>query len=80
MSVDIITAWPLKIDCLAYQLTRKRSQVETLLLLLITLINCELLKIDVDYGIIRNATCYLAWAFIGVFESFLRRVKENAIY
>ena len=26
-----------------------------------------------DYGIIRNATCQLTWAFIGVFESFLRR-------
>ena len=33
-----------------------------------------------DYGIIRNATCHLTWAFIGVFESFLRKVKENAIY
>ena len=34
-----------------------------------------------DYGIIRNATCHLTWAFIGVFKSFLRRerVKENAI-
>ena len=26
-----------------------------------------------DYGIIRNATCHFTWAFIGVFESFLRR-------
>ena len=32
-------------------------RIEILLLLLITLINCELLKIDIDYGNIRNATC-----------------------
>ena len=35
-----------------------------------------------DYRIIRNATCPLTWAFIGVLEGFLRRerVRENAIY
>ena len=30
-------------------------------------------NIYLDYGVIRNATCYLTWAFIGVFESFVRR-------
>ena len=29
--------------------------------------------IYVDYGSIRNATCHLTWASIGVCESFLRR-------
>ena len=33
-----------------------------------------------DYGIIRNATCHLTWAFIGVFESFLRRELKKTPY
>ena len=32
--------------------------------------------------VICNSMCHLTWAFIGIFESFLKseRVKENAIY
>ena len=33
-----------------------------------------------DYGIIRNTTCHLTWAFIGVFESFLRRELKKMPY
>ena len=33
-----------------------------------------------DYGIIRNATCHLTWAFIGVFESFLMRELKKTPY
>ena len=34
----------------------------------------------IDYRIIHNAMYHLTYAFIGVFNNFLRRVKENALY
>ena len=33
-----------------------------------------------DDGIIHNATCHLTWAFMGVFESFLRRELKKTPY
>ena len=43
--------------------------------------SCELIKNRyLDYGIIRNATCHFTWAFIEVFESFIRRELKKTPY
>ena len=34
----------------------------------------------IDYENIHNSTCQLTWAFIGVFESFIRRELKKMPY